>query len=142
MKNFLCESYTGDVAPFIDKLKVAIERAYVIFGNVSCKMQYENGVWELMIFPSGQELVGGSEDGKIVFPGFNLNVGKFKKLFDKGCRMSFNCMSKNITEHLMFVGKIDGHAARVAVLVAPPLYQKPVEKIHLVGVKKGIIENN
>lgn len=42
----------------------------------------EDGFWEIGIYPTPVELLGGAVDGEIVTPDFSIDMEELRKLFD------------------------------------------------------------
>jgi hypothetical protein len=124
---------------FVQKLESFIAKCWTTPGTVSCRLhQLSDDSYEIIYYPAIIEFVGGPQDGAKDFGGFHFNICKFNKVFDKpGAKISLNCMYKNITEHLIFLGNIDGHKVRLAILVAPPEGEKPLEKIYFSKVERN-----
>ena len=66
-------------------------------GPLGMRYAEENGFWEVSVYPTPVELVGGADDGEVVAPGFTLDLEQLRALFDphrrpaagtpSGCRM-------------------------------------------------------
>jgi hypothetical protein len=117
---------------FVKKIESVISKCWTTLGYVSCKLnQLDDESYEIMYYPSIVELIGGPRDGAKDFVGFHFNICRFNKVFDKpGAKISLNCINKNVTEHLMFIGNIDGHKVKLAILVAPAEGEKALGKIY------------
>ena len=128
---------------FMNKLNEHVSNAWGSLGSIATSInQSKPDQYEIMFFPALRELHGGKEDGELYFPGFTLNIGKFIRIFDKNPspKVVFDCMTKGVIDHLLFIGRIDGIKVKVAILSSPPQGQNPVEKVHTQGPKKGMIE--
>lgn len=131
----------GEVGhPFLQKIYEGVSRSWNSVGNITCKTNYKNGHWQLMFFPAIREISGGQEDGKHVFSGFNLNIGRFSRIFDGPPNVYFNCLRKDFIDHLRFKGTVDGNVVDVAFLPNPPPNQEAVERMYAYGPKKGMVE--
>jgi hypothetical protein len=122
---------------FVKKIEPMVSKCWTTLGNVSCRIhQLPDDSYEIMYYPSMVELVGGPRDGGKDFVGFHFNICRFNKVFDKpGAKVSLNCIDKNITEHLMFLGTIDSNRVKLAILVAPPEGEKALSKIYFTARK-------
>lgn len=128
---------------FMPKLNGYLAKSWGSLGSISLNInQPKPNEYEIMFFPAVRELHGGANDGELYFPGFNLNIGKFIRVFDKdpSPKVTFDCLKHETVEHLLFVGRIDGCKVKVAILAGPPQGQHPVEKVYTQGPKKGMIE--
>ena len=52
-------------------------------GPLGCRWREEDGFWEVDVYPTPLELVGGAVDGEIVAPGFTLDVEQLRAAFDR-----------------------------------------------------------
>jgi hypothetical protein len=129
--------------PFFTKLTKAVADCWDSMGSVGCKVS-ETGDknYEVMFFPALREIYGGKEDGGIVFPGFNFNIGKFVRVFDPSSppKVSFDTLRSGFITHLLFKGYLDGNALKVRILETPPGGQQAVERVYTSGPKKGQVE--
>src|SRR5450631_1778818 len=95
--------------PFADKLHELISESWNTTGSIGCKSLELDNIWEIAYFPAVRELVGGPHDGEHYFIGFDFNIGKFAKLFDKpGASIHLSNANKSDVDHLLFTGRIDG----------------------------------
>lgn len=54
-----------------------------VLGPLGCRWGEQKNFWEVMVYPSAAELVGGAEDGVIVVPGFSLDLWELGKAFEE-----------------------------------------------------------
>jgi hypothetical protein len=52
-------------------------------GPLGYRYGEEEGIWEVDVYPTPVELVGGASDGEIVAPGFSLDLETLRELFDR-----------------------------------------------------------
>lgn len=142
MKRFL-NSAKITPPPFFEKLTEAVFKSWRSLGSVGCKLnELGDGSFEILFFPALREVYGGKDDGEVVFPGFNFNVGRFVRAFDQlpTPKVSFDSLRTQLIPHLCFKGCIDKVNLRVNILECPPGGQEAVERVYCIGPKKGKIE--
>ena len=101
----------------------------------------EEGHWHLVCCPSIRELVGGKNDGKEVHPRFQLNIGRFMRIFDfSQSKVIFDSASSDFRPYIMFTGKINSEQVEIAVVSTPIPGQPITELMHRQGPKKGLVE--
>lgn len=125
---------------FLTKLQSKLSKAWGSLGSIEFNIEETDNGYNLMFYPAVRELNGGACDGERFFPGFSLNLGKFIKVFDSPPKVIFDCLEAGTIDHLVFSGKIDGHAVYLKVLSAAPPCQPPVERVYTQGPKKDMIE--
>lgn len=124
------------------KITKAISKCWTSIGGSVLNIREDQDRFTIMIYPATWELYGGKDDGQKGFPGFHLNIARFCRLFDRpGPIIALDCIDKNITDHLVFNGEIDGIKVTLAVLVAPPEGAPSMEKVYTVGPKIGEVES-
>ena len=52
-------------------------------GPLGCRYDNEDGLWQIDLYPTPIELVGGAADGAVVVPGFILDIDTLRGLFDR-----------------------------------------------------------
>ena len=52
-------------------------------GPLGLRYREEDGFWEITIYPTPVELVGGAHDGEVVAPGFSLDLEGLRSLFER-----------------------------------------------------------
>lgn len=57
--------------------------AHNVMGPLGFRWSEEEQVWEIIVYPTPIELVGGAADGELVSPGFSLNVQELQSNFDE-----------------------------------------------------------
>jgi hypothetical protein len=71
---------------------------------------------ELLLAPAAAEMLGGANDGAVVFPGYQLSVSAIAEAFDSPLEIHLNTQpSPNLT----FIGTIGGEKAVVLILTEP-----------------------
>ena len=57
--------------------------AYSPQGSLAFRWGEEGGFWELMVYSTPGEVVGGADDGALLVPGFSLDVQELMSAFDE-----------------------------------------------------------
>ena len=57
--------------------------AHSPMGPLGFRYGEEDGVWDLIVYPTPVELVGGAQDGTVVLPGFSLGLYAFLSAFER-----------------------------------------------------------
>ena len=52
-------------------------------GPLGYRYGEEDGLWQIDLYPTPVELVGGADDGEVVAPGFTLDIEQLRGLFDR-----------------------------------------------------------
>lgn len=94
--------------------------------------------WMLCIYPRINELIGGSQDGRLVIPGFVLRLDKILPLFDKLPLIEWESPTDYVGDFdgpcLILDGDVSGRAVSLMIFDRPP----PTAKIGmLVDWQKG-----
>jgi hypothetical protein len=101
-------------------------------GTLGSRYREEDGCWEILIYPTPVELVGGAEDGEIVAPGFSLDLDGLRSLFERVDDFSWQALGLNASEgpHVSIEGVYQGHEVWLQVLAYAPEDEEPGSKIH------------
>lgn len=121
-----------------DALEISWESDGNLFIDASLCEECQNH-WNIIVCPKVREIMGGSEDGREVFPGFVLNINKMRRVFDKTPQIRFDNTEDFV--HVIFTGRIRGHKCDLVFLSRPPLGLMPAERAYSEGPRKGEIEN-
>ena len=80
-------------------------------GTLGSRYREEDGCWEILIYPTPVELVGGAEDGEIVAPGFSLDLDGLRSLFERVNDFSWQALGLNysVGPHVSIEGVYQGH---------------------------------
>ncbi|MGO8745091.1 MAG: hypothetical protein ACLQNE_03790 [Thermoguttaceae bacterium] len=101
-------------------------------GTLGSRYREEDGCWEILIYPTPVELVGGAEDGEIVAPGFSLDLDGLRSQFERVDDFSWQALGLNDSEgpHVSIEGIYQGHEVWLQVLAYAPEDEEPGTKIH------------
>lgn len=98
-------------------------------GRLGYRWGNEDGFWEISVYPTPAELVGGAEDGAVVFPGFSLDVQElstaFEELVDVHWRAQLFGPHDQEGQNLSLEGVYDGHDVWLLVLSEAPDDEEP-----------------
>jgi hypothetical protein len=91
----------------------------------------EGGFWEVWIFPTPVELVGGAHDGAVVVPGITLDLEEFQAAFDKVEAFVWNALGLNYPEgpHIAIEGVFLGREVYLQVSARAPEDEEPGLKV-------------
>lgn len=100
-------------------------------------MGCENHI-HLHIYPAIREVVGGAQDGSLIFPNFSFDLNRFYRYFDNMPYSAFTTVDMAPT--IVLFGSILGLNFRVQIHSVPPPNSELNEKFHVVGPKTGTVE--
>lgn len=99
---------------------------------VGCHYHECDAGWEISVFPSQTEIVGGSEDGRQIAPRFEVDILAIATLFSRIDSMSWQSRTVNendqLGNHLAVCGQIEGIAVSVRILKTAPACFTPGRK--------------
>jgi hypothetical protein len=93
----------------------------------------EEGFWEITIYPTPVELVGGADDGAVVTPGFSLDLEQLRSAFDSITAIGWNALGLNYSEgpHVYVEGVYEGRDIFLQVLAYAPEDEDPGLKVNV-----------
>lgn len=95
----------------------------------------EEGAWEVVIYPTPVELVGGAIDGEVVSPGFSLDLEILRALFDRVDALQWTAHSLGPDDperpHISIEGIYRGHEIWLRVLTYAPDDEEPGIKLNV-----------
>ena len=98
-------------------------------GPLAYRWRNEDDHWEIWVYPTPAELVGGAADGAVVSPGFSLDVQELSTAFEdlKDVRWQAQPFGPHDQEgqNLSFEGVYDGHGVWLLVLSQAPGDEEP-----------------
>ena len=101
----------------------------------------EDDYWEIWVYPTPAELVGGAADGTVVSPGFSLDVQGVSTSFEELEAVQWRAQPfgphDQDGEHLSFEGVYDGHDVWLLVLSQAPDDEEPGFRVDLTRKKKN-----
>jgi hypothetical protein len=91
----------------------------------------EEGFWDVWVFPTPVELVGGAHDGAVVVPGFSLDLEELQAVFDEVVAFVWNALGLNYPEgsYVSIEGVFQGRELYLQVLARAPEDEEPGLKV-------------
>jgi hypothetical protein len=96
-------------------------------GPLGLRYGVDEDFWDISVYPTPVELVGGAHDGAVVIPGFRLDLERFRSLFEKVKDFGWNALGLTDPEgpYVYVEGVYDGRTVFVQVLASPPEDEEP-----------------
>lgn len=100
-------------------------------GPLGYRWSEEEAFWEVDIYPTPVELVGGAVDGEIVAPDFSLDLEELRNLFDHVDSLQWQALGLCYPEgsHVSIEGTYHGHDVFVQLLAYAPDDEEPGMKL-------------
>jgi hypothetical protein len=100
-------------------------------GPLGLRYWEEEGFWEVWVYPTPVELVGGRHDGEIVVPGFSIDLEQLRELFESVVAFGWNALGLNWPEgpHIYIEGVFQGREIWLQVLAYAPNDEEPGLKV-------------
>ena len=100
-------------------------------GPLGYRYGEEDGLWQIDLYPTPVELVGGADDGEVVAPGFSLDIEQLRGLFDRIDALAWQSLGFPSGEgpHVAVEGVYQGHEIFVQVLAYAPDDEEPGMKL-------------
>jgi len=100
-------------------------------GPLGYRYGEEDDLWQIDLYPTPVELVGGAADGEVVAPGFILDIEQLRSLFDRIDAMVWQSLGFPNGEgpHVSIEGAYHGHEVFVQVLAYAPEDEEPGMKL-------------
>jgi hypothetical protein len=104
-------------------------------GPLGARYREEDGFWEILVYPTPVELLGGAVDGAVVDPGFSLDLVRFQSIFDRVDDVSWNTHGYHGSEppFVSVEGVYGGKAMFLRMLSAAPEDEEPGMKFKVNG---------
>ena len=100
-------------------------------GPLGLRYRVEEGYWEVWIYLTPVELVGGRHDGKVVVPGFSVDLEQLRESFDSVVACHWNALGLTYPEgpHISIEGVFQGREVYLQVLAYAPEGEEPGLKL-------------
>jgi hypothetical protein len=100
-------------------------------GPLGLRYREEESVWEVRIYPTPVELVGGVHDGERVVPGLRLDLEQLRQEFDSIVAFGWDALGLNWPEgpHVFIEGVFRGREVYMQVLANAPEDEEPGLKL-------------
>jgi len=91
----------------------------------------EDGFWEIWIYPTPVELLGGAHDGAVVDPGFSFDLELLRSVFDTVAAFGWNALGLTYPEgpHVYVEGVYQEREIYLQVLARAPEDADPGMKL-------------
>jgi hypothetical protein len=91
----------------------------------------DDGLWQIDVYPTPVELVGGAVDGEVVATGFSLDVEQLRGLFERIDAVAWQSLGFPHAEgpHVSIEGLYQGHEVFIQVLAYAPDDEEPGMKL-------------
>jgi len=112
-------------------------QSHCALGPLAFRWRQEDNFWEIAVYATPGEVLGGAEDGAIIVPGFSLNVQELMSVFEEltdvnWCSQSFG-PHDNRGPHISIEGVYQGHEVYLEILAEAPEDEGPGFKVDLLG---------
>jgi hypothetical protein len=104
-------------------------------GPLAFRWRQEGDFWEIAVYYTPGEVIGGAEDGAVIVPGFSLHLQELISAFEKvtgasWCSQSFGPHDSR-GAHISIEGVYQGHEVWLQVLAEAPEDEEPGFKVDL-----------
>jgi hypothetical protein len=110
-------------------------------GPLAFRWGEEEGFWEVMVYPTPGEVVGGADDGALLVPGFSLDVQELTAVFEEVVAVHWRSQSfgphDDVGPHIAVEGVFQGHQVYLQVLAEASANEEPGFKVDLLKPKTG-----
>lgn len=108
---------------FVDAITAHIH-SYGLLSPLGCHVHYVEDVWEITIFASRIEIVGGSHDGRCCNPPFAVDICRLQETFSEIEAVFWQAQPLGLTDeigaHLSIEGIYDQQRIRLRLTAAAP----------------------
>jgi hypothetical protein len=124
----------SDDAVWLDLLQNSVSsciEADSAMGPLGLRYREEEGFWEVWIYPTPVEVVGGADDGEVLMPGFWLDLEQFRQEFDAVVAFGWNSLGLSWPEgpHVSIEAVFRGREVYLQVLACAPEDEEPGLKL-------------
>jgi hypothetical protein len=128
----------GEVGDWLDALLAAVAACVEVqspTGPLGTRYHEDEGLWEVVVYPTPVELVGGAHDGAVVVPGFTLDLEQLRAAFDAVVSFGWDALGLNDPEgpHVHVEGTFRGREVWLRVLAQAPDDEEPGLKVDATG---------
>lgn len=102
----------------------------------------EDGVWEVFVYPTPVELVGGDLDGAIVSPGFFIDLEEVRSALDRVVAVQWLASDLSEASEVLIEGVYDGHGVVLHILAEAPEDEAPGMQVDVSGMDATAPEVN
>ena len=109
--------------------------AHCASGPLAFRWHQEDDFWEIAVYSTPGEIVGGAQDGAVIVPGFSLDMQGLISAFEKVAVFHWRSQSfgphDNLGPHVSIEGVYQGHEVWLQVLAEAPEDEEPGFKVDL-----------
>lgn len=100
-------------------------------GPLGLRYHEEGKSWEVVVYPTPVELVGGPHDGEVLAPGFTLDFEQLRDCFDSVTTSGWNALGFSDPEgpHIFIEGTFRGRELFLRILAQAPEDEEPGMKL-------------
>ena len=100
-------------------------------GPLGYRYGEDDGFWEIELYPTPVELIGGAADGEVVAPGFSLDIEQIRMLFNRIDAVAWQSLGFPGGEgpHISIEGVYQGHDVFIQILAYAPDDEEPGMKL-------------
>ena len=116
-----------NLSPWLQEFAEAVAAEMILLNHdcpIGCHICEVDGSWEVSLFASRTEIVGGSRDGKFQQPVYTLDVLRILPLFDAVDAVQWQNQPVNrrdeLGAHLEINGRIEEHPVSLRILAKAP----------------------
>jgi len=104
-------------------------------GPLGYRYGEDDGLWQIDLYPTPVELLGGAADGEVVAPGFSLDIEQLRSLFDRIDAVAWQSLGFPDDEgpHVSIEGIYQEHEVFIRVLAFAPEDEEPGMKLDTTG---------
>ncbi len=115
--------------------------AHCASGPLGFCWRQEDDFWEISVYSTPGEIVGGAQDGAVIVPGFSLDMQGLMAAFEKVADLHWIAQSfgphDNLGPHVSIEGVYQGHEVWLQVLAEAPEDEEPGFKVDLLGPRRN-----
>ena len=108
---------------------------YSATGPLAFRWRQEGDFWEIAVYYTPGEVIGGAEDGAVIVPGFSLHlqelISAFEKVADACWRSHSFGPHDSVGPHISIEGIYQGHEVWLQILAEAPEDEEPGFKVDL-----------
>lgn len=134
-------SAPGELEIWVDDLMQAVSGCIRVdepIGPLACRFLAEDGVVDVLVYPTPVEIVGGADDGEIVDPDFDLDLIRLRELFSSIADFGWSALGLNDEggPHIWVEGVFRGQPVFLQVLSTAPDDEEPGMKLDTIRKRR------
>lgn len=102
----------------------------------------DGGMWEVLVYPTPVELVGGELDGAIVSPGFSMDIEEVRSVLDRVVAVQWLASDLSEGSEVLIEGVYEGHKVVLRILAEAPEDEAPGMQVDVGGMDATAPEVN